>query len=196
MLERPEFPSRANRSAEAAQYGLVAQWTHWITALLIFAAMIIAWVMIEEARDNPSRPVLYTIHKALGVTIFTIVAFRILWRAANPAPPLPARFARWEAVIAKISHVLLYVVLVGLPISGFIDSQADGHPVSFFYLFDLPAIVPRNKALSELAETAHIWLQWPLYALIALHILATVWHVGVRRDGVLHRMLPKQINAE
>jgi cytochrome b561 len=196
MLEKAGSPTPASQGAEAPAYGPVAQWAHWITALLIFAAIVIAWIMIEASRDNPSRLVLFTIHKALGVTIFAIAAFRILWRAANPAPPFPSRVARWEGVFAKISHALLYVVLVGMPLSGFIDSQAGGHAVSFFYLFDLPAIIPQNKTLSKLGETAHDWLQWPLYALIILHILATVWHINIRRDGVLLRMLPKQINAE
>jgi cytochrome b561 len=198
MLERSGFSRRANHGAETetTEYGLVAQWAHWITALLIFAVVIIAWIMIQEARDNPSRPILFTIHKALGVTIFAIAAFRILWRAANPAPPLPARVAPWEAIFAKISHALLYILLLAMPITGFAFSQLAGRPVSFFYLFDLPVIIPENKDLSKLAETAHIWLQWGLYALVVLHILATVWHINVRRDGVLHRMLPRQINAE
>lgn len=196
MLDKSGFPASANKGAEATEYSLVAQWAHWITALLIFAVVIIAWVMILEARDNPSRLILFTVHKALGVTVFAIVAFRILWRAANPAPPLPPRIAPWEAIFAKISHVLLYVLLLAMPISGFVFSQAAGRPVSFFYLFDLPVIIAENKDLSKLAETTHVWLQWALYALVVLHVLATVWHISVRRDGVLHRMLPRQINAE
>lgn len=196
MLENSALPARIHEDAETPRYGLVAQWAHWITALLIFAVVVIAWVMIEAARDNPSKQVLFTIHKALGVTILGIVVLRLLWRAANPAPPLPDHMPRWESFLAKLSHALLYFLLLAMPISGFILSQAGGHAVSFFYLFDLPAIVPENKGLSKAAEEVHESLQWALYALVVLHILATGWHVQIRRDGVFNRMLPQQTNAK
>ncbi|WP_026606197.1 cytochrome b [Methylocapsa acidiphila] len=192
MLKKADF---YDEDAEP-RYALVAQWAHWLTVLLISAAVIVAWIMAAEARDNPSRPDLFTLHKALGVTIFAIAAFRILWRAVSNAPPLTGRVAAWEAALAKITHLFLYLVLIAMPVTGFIMSQAGGHPISFFYLFDLPTIIPENKNVGELAEEAHLWLQWVLYALVAFHVLGVTWHVYVRRDGALHRMLPRQVNAE
>lgn len=187
--------NRAAYGGEPKGYSGFAQALHWLTALLIFAILPVAWVMSEMAKDNPERGFAFMIHKSLGVTIFALVVARLLWRAVNPAPELPGHLARWEARGAKITHVLLYVVLLVMPVSGYITSAAANHPVNFFGLFTLP-LLTENKELAEVAEDVHGAAQWALYALVALHVLATSWHVCVRRDGALHRMLPKQVNAK
>jgi cytochrome b561 len=180
---------------ETRTYSGFAQALHWLTALLIFATLPVAWVMSEMAKDNPERGFAFMIHKSLGVTIFAIVIARLLWRAVSPAPPLPGHLARWEARGAKITHALLYIVLLAMTVSGYITSAASNHAVSFFGLFTLP-LLPENKDLAEAADEVHGATQWALYALVALHVLATSWHIAVRRDGALHRMLPKQVNAK
>ena len=94
---------------------------------------------------------------------------------------------------AKISHWLLYAVLFGMPVSGYVMSAASGYGVAWFGL-PLPSL-PRDKALVDLADKAHATGQWALYALVALHVLATGWHLWVRRDAVLSRMFPAQTHA-
>jgi len=95
-------------------------------------------------------------------------------------------------VAAFGSHWLLYLVLVGMPVSGYLLSAAAGHTVSYFGLFTLPGL-PRDEALAHGAEWLHVAVgQWAVYALVLLHLLGTAWHVAVRRDGVLERMLPEQ----
>jgi cytochrome b561 len=177
------------------RYNGVAQWLHWITAILVLATLPVAWVMINMARDNPWLGTLYMIHKSLGVTIFAAVAFRIVWRGLNPAPPLPWTLEPWEAWAAKISHVLLYLILLTLPVSGYIMSAASKHPVEFFNLFTFP-LLPENKPLVGAALEVHEASSWALYALLGLHILGTAWHLIVKRDGALGRMLPQQVNAD
>jgi cytochrome b561 len=195
MLEKHEISLRAGKSAASRQYTPLAQGLHWLTALLIFAILAIAWMMVDLPKDDPDRDTLFMIHKSLGVTVFVLAALRMVWRAANPPPPLPGRLARWEALLAKISHFLLYFILLAMPISGYILSAASNHPVIYFDLFQLP-LLPENKPLSKAAEFVHVSLQWAVYALIILHVLATTWHLTVRRDGILNRMLPRQINEE
>ncbi len=177
------------------RYDGVAQALHWITALLVLATVPIAWVMINMAHDNPWLQTLFLIHKSLGVTIFAVIAFRMLWRGLHPAPPLPWSLEPWEAWSARISHLLLYLVLIGMPISGYITSAADNHPVNYFGLFTLPSL-PQNKALADAAGDVHEALSWALYVLVSLHILGTAHHLIFKRDGVLNRILPKQINAD
>ncbi|MEJ0093673.1 MAG: cytochrome b [Methylocella sp.] len=191
MVKQPRF----SVSVPTEEYHHVSQWLHWLTALLVFAILPIAWVMTSMADDNPWVRTLFMIHKSLGVTIFVLVAFRIFWRALNPPPPLPWSLEPWESILAKVSHVLLYLILLAMPISGYILSSASDHPVNFFNLFKLP-LLPEDKPLAKVAQNVHLALQWAVYALVGLHILATSWHIFVRRDGVLNRMLPKQINAE
>ncbi len=188
-------PAAARKQRRATRYSALGQLFHWVSALLMFAVLPLAWAMIVIARDNPNRETLYTIHKSIGVTILALTALRLGWRAVHPAPPLPASMAVWEKFLARASHWALYAAMVLMPASGYVLSSAGGHPVSYFGLFTLPAL-PQNRALAQAADWVHVMGQWAVYALIVLHVAATVFHLLVRRDGVLDRMLPAQTNAE
>ena len=182
----------ATRPAAGGRYTLTAQALHWVTAALMFTVLPLAWVMVNMPHTAPSRDWIYTLHKSVGLTILSLVAFRLAWRAAHPAPPLAGNLARWERTSAFASHWLLYLILIGMPVSGFLLSAAAGHPTSYFGLFTIPALA-KNEALSHAAAWVHVATgQWLVYALVLLHIAATAWHVAVRRDGVLERMLPAQ----
>ena len=171
------------------RYTGVAQLFHWVTAALIFATIPIAWVMANMPENAPSRGTLFMLHKSLGLTILAIVALRLAWRAAHPAPNLDARIARWEKRISHISHWLLYIILISMPVSGFIMSAASGYPNEFFGL-TLPSF-GKNQGLMQIGGLIHMVIgQGMLYLLIILHVGATVWHTAVRKDLVLDRMLP------
>ena len=174
------------------RYTLTAQALHWVVAGLMFAVLPLAWVMVNMPQQAAGREWIYTLHKSFGMTILALVAVRLLWRAMHPAPELPSHLARWERGAAFASHWMLYIILVGMPVSGYLLSAAGPVGVPIFGLFYLPSL-PRNPALQEIARYAHVAIgQWLVYALITLHLLATAWHAAVRRDGVLDRMLPEQ----
>ncbi|MBE7212010.1 MAG: cytochrome b, partial [Gluconacetobacter diazotrophicus] len=159
---------------------------------LMFAVVVLAWVMVSLPEGAPSQGFFFTLHKSIGLTILLLVAVRLAWRASHPAPALPSRMAAWERGAARASHWLLYAILLGMPVSGYVMSAAGGHPVTYFDLFTLPGLPP-NKPLAGNAYAVHVVFgQWAVYALVALHLLATAWHVAVRRDAVLDRMLPPQ----
>jgi cytochrome b561 len=162
--------------------------------VLMLAILPITWAMVSMARDDPARNVWFMIHKSLGMTIFVVVVLRIVWRALAKPPVLAGRVAPWEAWSAKLNHILLYAILVVMPVSGYILSAAGGHPPTWFNLFPFPGI-PESKGLARAAGAVHVTTQWVVYVLIALHLLGTVWHVAIRRDGTLERMLPRQTGA-
>ena len=164
---------------------------HWLTALLMFAALPLAWAMVNAPRTDPGRELLYTVHKSVGITILALAAIRLILRVTRPRPAEPADLPRWMAASAVASHWLLYAVLFAMPISGYLLSEAGGNAVSYFGLFDLPSI-PKDPAIASAARSVHLTLQWAVYALISVHLLATAWHVAVRRDGILDRELPPQ----
>ena len=124
------------------------------------------------------------------MTILAVVLARIAWRALHRPPSLNDGSSGAMEFVGKLTHWLLYALLLLMPVSGYLQS-GNGRPVSYLGLFDLPAL-PRNKGLGEAAQTAHLLGQWGIYALVALHVLATVWHAEVRRDGLLSRMTPAQ----
>lgn len=115
---------------------------------------------------------------------------RILWRTFNPPPPEVSEPAGL-ALIARVSHWLLYAVFLLMPVSGFLLSAFNGSTTQFFYLFPIPGF-EKSEAIRNLFQSVHLAGQWAVYALVLLHIAGTVWHVAIRRDGVLDRMLPQQ----
>jgi len=176
----------------SGRYTLTAQALHWITAALMFVVLPVAWVMVNVPKSAEFRDLLFTLHKSVGLTIVLLVAVRIAWRAQHPVPPLEVGLARWEKVAASGSHLVLYVVLVGMPISGYLLDAAGGYSISYFGLFSVP-LLPKSPALASAATWVHVAVgQWLVYTLIFLHIAASIWHISVRRDGVLDRMLPPQ----
>ena len=179
-------------ASRSGSYTLTAQVLHWITAALMFTLLPLAWVMVNMPRTAANRELIYTLHKSLGLTVLALVAVRLIWRAMRPAPEFPGSLARWEHASAILSHWLLYLIMIGMPVSGYLDSAWGGHPVTYFGLLTFPGLT-KNDTLQHIAFLAHVVIgQWLTYALILLHVCATVWHVAVRRDGVLLRMLPEQ----
>ena len=178
----------------AIGYTATAQWLHWITALLMLATIPIAWQMVEMKPGIPARTVYFTAHKSIGITILLLTAARLIWCSRHPAPPMPSGWPRWAVLTAKTNHVLLYTLLLAMPISGYLRSATDGRGISYLGLFALPHL-PQDDSVSRLALAIHHATQWPLYALVILHMLGTAWHVVIRRDGALNRILPPQTRA-
>ena len=179
-------------TTSSGRYTLTAQALHWVTAALMFTVLPIAWVMVNMPKSAQYRGLLFTLHKSVGLTIIVLVAVRIAWRAKHPAPRLEAGLARWEKAAASGSHWILYAVLLGMPISGYLLDSAGGYSISYFGLFSVP-LLPKSPALSSAATWVHVAVgQWLVYALIFLHVAASIWHISVRRDGVFDRMLPLQ----
>ncbi|WP_298953272.1 cytochrome b [uncultured Methylobacterium sp.] len=190
MLDMPQRPSLAPSLADQPRYTATAQVLHWLTALFVLAVLPLAWVAVSLPRDSAWKGYFFTMHKSVGITIFAIVAVRILWRAFNPAPP-EVYVPRLLTVLGRINHWLLYAIFLAMPVSGYLLSAAAGNVTQYFYLFPIPAL-PKDEALSSAARQIHLAGQFAVYALVALHVLATAWHVAVRRDGLLGRMLPRQ----
>lgn len=178
-----------------ARYDGVSQTLHWITALLVLAALPLAWVGISLPRTSEWPPTIFMLHKSLGVTILALTLFRLVWRGLNPPPPEPWSYEPWEAWLARINHALLYLILLVMPVSGYLLSAAKGRTLPWFNLVTLPAL-PENKPLADAAEAVHVATQFLVYFLIVAHLCGVVWHVVAKRDGTLGRMLPPQTDAD
>ena len=77
-----------------------------------------------------------------------------------------------------------------MPITGYLSVIAGGYPMNFFGLFDVPRLVAKSEGLGKFMETAHLTLQYAVYALVLAHVAAALHHHWVRHDGVLRRMWP------
>jgi len=187
------IPSYSKALPARTRYTLTAQALHWLTVPLILAVLPLAWVVQSLPHDDPNRAWLFVLHRSAGLTILALVVVRLAWRAANPPPPLPGGTSRAMELVGRATHWLLYAAILLMPISGYLQS-GNGRPVSYLGLFNIPGF-PKNQAVDDYSRILHNAGQWAIYGFVALHVLATVWHVAVRRDGLLSRMLPPQDNT-
>jgi cytochrome b561 len=172
-----------------AAWGGVAKSFHWIVAALILVQFGLGWVA-EQWPRSLAKVELFVWHKSVGVLVLALVVARIGWRLFNPPPAPVPQVSVGERRAARAVHALLYVVIVAMPLSGWVINSAANFPLKVFWLFPLPAIVPPGDALKEVAETVHLTLFWILAALVAAHVAAALRHHFAARDDVLVRMLP------
>ena len=175
--------------APASRYTTTAVLLHWLIAVLILGTATLAFVT-DDLPLSPRKLQWIAYHKWIGVTIFTLVAMRLLWRLWHPAPPLPAGMPAWQRLAAHASHFVLYALMIVIPLIGWLQSSAAGVPVVWFGVLPLPSPLAKDKPLAELLLSAHQYLNYGLLLLIALHAAAAVKHHLVERDDVLTRMLP------
>jgi len=178
------------RSNTPARYGATAIGLHWIVALLIFAAFGLGLYMTDIPGFTPTKLKLYSWHKWLGVTVFALAVLRVLWRLTHAAPAPVAGMPAWQAGAAKVAHGLLYLLILVVPVTGYLYSLAAGVPVVYLGVWPLPTLIEPNDALKETLKSAHIWLNYLMAALVALHAAAALKHQWLDRDGTLGRMLP------
>ncbi|MGO4387806.1 cytochrome b [Microvirga sp. 2YAF29] len=156
---------------------------HWATAVLILAA----WFTSEGGRHMRENPPLF--HFSLGLTVLVLTIPRLISRLTGGAPRVEDIQGPWLNLAAKIGHWVLYIFLIGLPLTGWYAASRLGVQISFFGI-GLPALAaPAQGApgmLAELHETGGTLILW----LAGLHTLIALWHHFVLRDGTLRRMRP------
>jgi cytochrome b561 len=173
----------------ATSWGAVAKNFHWIMAGLILVQITLG-LMAVAWHVSPTKIQLFFWHKSLGMLILTLLVLRLLWRLANATPTLPADMPRWERRAAHASHILLYVLLVLLPLTGWVVNSAANIPLRLFWVIPLPAIVEPNKPLAQLFARLHLGLLITFALVLTVHIAAALRHHFVKRTPVLVRMLP------
>ncbi|MFC3123785.1 cytochrome b [Pseudoroseomonas globiformis] len=171
------------------RYAGLTQALHWLTAALLCGLLPFVWVA-ENFPPGETRVFWYLMHESFGISVFLLVLLRLTWRWRHRAPDYPEGTTRFMRIIARLNHALLYAVLLVMPVTGYLMA-GNGQPVPLFGLLSLPGL-PRNDALGVAANTIHVSGQFALYALLILHVAATAWHVAIRRDGLLDRMVPPQ----
>lgn len=170
-------------------YTRTAVMLHWLVALAILCAFPLGLYM-SDLKLSPQKLQLYSYHKWLGITALLLVVARLLWRAGHRPPPLPTIMPRWQQLAAHGVHHVLYLLMIMVPLSGWLMSSALGVSVVWFGVLPLPDLVGRDKQLGELLKEVHGALNYTLLTLVIIHVAAAVKHQFIERDGTLTRMLP------
>ena len=176
----------------AEEYGSYTKTLHWLMAALIVAMVIIGLYMSDLGKEDPIRRQLYDLHKSLGVLAMLLIAVRLIWLRLSPPPALPAVFTENETRLVSLVKAALYLLMIIIPVSGYLMSIAGGHSVSFFSLFDLPSIMEKNKGAHEFFENLHSFMADVIIGAVLLHVAGAVKHRIQDKNGesdILNRML-------
>lgn len=173
------------------RYGSLSIVLHWLMLLLIIA--VYACIELREfyPKGSDLREALKTWHFMLGLSVFVLVWVRIYARLTAPSPRITPEPASWQSLSAKLVHIALYALMIGMPLLGWLLLSAAGKPIPFFGL-ELPALVSKNKDLADLIKEIHETVGTAGYFLIGLHALAALFHHYVVRDNTLLRILPNR----
>lgn len=172
-----------------SSYGVVAKFFHWIMALAIIGMLAVGLYM-EGLEISPDKFKLYGIHKSVGALLLSLVFLRLLWKSINVNPKLPRGMAWYEVAGAHSSHLMLYLLMLAMPLSGWMMSSFAGFPVSVFGWFTLPDLVAADRDMQKLFKEIHEYAGYFLIAVIAAHLGASLFHHFIKKDTILTRMLP------
>ena len=173
----------------ATSYTRVAIGLHWLIAFAIVGSFSLGLYM-HELPLSPQKLKFYSWHKWAGVTIFLCVVLRLGWRLAHRPPELPAAMPAWQRSVAAATHVLLYLLMFTVPLSGWLMSSAKGFQTVWFGVLPLPDLLQKDADLGDLLQQIHMLLNYCMAALVAAHLGAALKHHFINRDEVLAHMIP------
>ena len=185
-------------TTSTTRYTQVAIILHWLIALAIIVNIFLAFYSepFFETKDKADEAFGFLLmgwHKAAGITVIFLSFARLGWRMINPPAPLPAGMQGWEVALSKITHALFYLLMILVPLAGWIMVSAHpaNHPLDWFGLFPLPQLpIADDKAIARQWAEVHEITAFLMIGLIVLHVAAALKHHFINRDDVLTRMAP------
>lgn len=169
------------------RFGWVSRTIHWAMAAGILGMLALGTFIkgMEVSLDNLW---LYALHKSVGLTLLVLVVVRIVWHRVSPPPAPIGGVAAWQMRLARGAHGGLYLLMVAVPLTGWVGSAATGLDV-VWWGWVVPRVAPVSEAWSEGILAAHGWLTTALMAVVVLHVAGALWRTIGHRDGTLRRML-------
>ena len=187
-----------SQGSRLVKYPLSMRILHWIRAVLILGLIWAGWSMTGFPEDTPMEKFnfYYANHKQFGILVWliAIVHLVIRWRNQAILPQTPSTLTGWEKMLSKIVHRLIITLTLLVPMLGYAMSssftQSDGVP--FFFIHEVPEILPKNDAAFEVYDMLHEYTAYALLGLIVLHVAGAIKHRLTDKGGesdVLPRML-------
>lgn len=170
----------------AGRYSTPARFFHWSLAVLLPSQIALGWYMLS-IEDQPGSGGYFALHISLGLTAALLIALRVIWRLQQAPPALPPGLPGWQRRAARTSHGLLYLLMLLMPLTGYLGAAFSGEAMSWFGIA-LPGWLAKNESLKEQLFTAHSVIAWALVAVVAVHVLAAIKHLLVDKNTVFQRM--------
>jgi len=171
------------------KFGTGRMFFHWSIVLFLLLQIPLAWYMTDMP-DGSGKLETFNLHRSFGMLLFCLAVARLVWVLLSTRPPLPSDVPRWEKIAAKTGQAILYLLVVLMPISGWMMSSFAGAEIEIFGLFELPPLAAPDSERAESFEEMHEIQSWILLTVIALHVAAALHQHIVKRNNVLLAMLP------
>ena len=157
---------------------------HWLSAILLFIQIPLGFYLVD-LDFGPERLTVEDIHVTVGLSIFYLVILRLLYKIFNPAPRLEPSVFKGQKFLAKLNHVMLYVTILSITISGILKKLFNGETLTIIFK---KIKIQDNFELGELFYDIHVISNYVLIVLIIIHILAVITHKLFFNDNLLKRM--------
>lgn len=169
------------------EYGAAAKWLHWLVALGILALMVLG-LLQSDMDSGPQRTEIRELHGSIALVVLALMTVRLAWRWGNVSPAHPAGIPGWQRASAGLVHAAIYVAVFVQIVSGALAVATGGKPLAFFGLLSIPLPVAKDRDAHELWEEVHEAGWVAITALVAVHVLAALYHHFVLKNDVLKRM--------
>ena len=166
------------------EYGLISKLLHWISAVLLFIQIPLGFYLVD-LDFGPERLTVEDIHVTVGLSVFYLVILRLLYKIFNPTPRLEPSVFKGQKFLAKLNHVMLYVTILSISISGILKKLFNGETLMIIFK---KIKIQDNFELGELFYDIHVISNYILIVLIIIHLLAVITHKLFFNDNLLKRM--------
>jgi cytochrome b561 len=171
------------------RYGIAAIGVHWLMLLILVAVYASIEMRTFFPKDSEPRELMKLWHFMLGLSVLALVSIRVVIHMTGPTPVIQPVPPKWQSLLARLMHILLYLFIIGMPLAGWFLLSAEGKPIPFFGL-QLPELISQNKNAAEWIKEVHETGGTIGYFIIGLHAAAALYHQYIVRDNTLSLMLP------
>jgi cytochrome b561 len=170
------------------RYDAIAIALHWLIGICLLGQITLGMWMISLPKTPPGlRAGWFNVHKSIGITLGVLILFRVLWRLMHRPPSLGDDIPQWERWVAKANHLILYLCMIIMPVSGVLGSLFSKYPIQYFG-YKLPKFLQPNDMYKEILSQIHWFTVVIFIALISLHVFAVIRHIYFQKNILLRRM--------
>ena len=170
-------------------YGPVSKLNHWRIALRIIGLIWLGWYMVDLTYYHEWQKFSLMAHRALGMVVLLLAALKIAWVIGSKLPDFVGSQKPWERAAASATHHLLYLVMLLVPLTGYIISTSNGDPIPFFGWFDIPALFTAGTQVRDIAIDVHYYLAYAVAVIVLMHAAGALKHQFIVKDGTLGRIV-------
>ena len=167
------------------EYGLISKLLHWVSALLLIIQIPLGFYLVD-LDFGPDRLSIENIHIVIGLSIFYLVILRLIIKIINPTPKLEPSIFKGQRILAQLNHVLLYVTILSITISGIFKKLFNGETLIIFFK---KIKINDDFEQAELFYEIHVLSNYLMIGLIALHISAVIIHKFFFNENLLKKIL-------